>query len=253
VTVAAIVPAAGRGERLGPGQPKALRTLAGVPMLVYAVQALARARLVELVVVAAPPNGVAEVEALLASHDIGAPVLVVAGGEQRQDSVARALEALPPEVDVVLVHDAARPLAPSALVDEVASAVLAGHGAVVPGLAMTDTVKRVVPTTANSRADVEGPAAELVLETVARSDLRCIQTPQGFDRALLAKAHAAAEDAATDDAGLVERLGLPVVVVAGSADAFKITRPIDLLLAEALLRERQDTELRDSERRGGRG
>jgi 2-C-methyl-D-erythritol 4-phosphate cytidylyltransferase len=235
VTVAAIVPAAGRGERLGPGQPKALRTLDGVPMLVYAVQALAQARLVELVVVAAPANGVAEVEALLASHDFGAPVLVVAGGEQRQDSVARALEALPPEVDVVLVHDAARPLAPSELIDAVASAVLAGHGAVVPGLAMTDTVKRV----SNTEAGAEGPATEQAIETVSRGDLRCIQTPQGFDRAVLTKAHAAAEDAATDDAGLVERLGLPVVVVAGSADAFKITRPIDLLIAEAVLRERR--------------
>jgi 2-C-methyl-D-erythritol 4-phosphate cytidylyltransferase len=219
-----------------------LRELGGVPMLVHAVQALARARLVELVVVAAPPDGVAEVEALLASHDIGASVLVVAGGEQRQDSVARALEALPPEVDVVLVHDAARPLAPSALVDAVASAVLAGHGAVVPGLAMTDTVKRVAlsNTRPSPESDADGQPPEHVLETVSRSDLRCIQTPQGFDRAVLTKAHAAAEDAATDDAGLVERLGLPVVVVAGSADAFKITRPIDLLVAEAVLRERRD-------------
>jgi len=246
VTVAAIVPAAGRGERLGPGQPKALRTLDGVPMLVYAVQALARARLVELVVVAAPLTGVAEVEALLASHDIGAPVLVVAGGEHRQDSVARALEALPPEVDVVLVHDAARPLAPSELVDAVASAVLAGHGAVVPGLAMTDTVKRVAlsNTGPNTGPDDDEQAPEQVLETVPRSDLRCIQTPQGFDRAVLTKAHAAAEDTATDDAGLVERLGLPVVVVAGSADAFKITRPIDLLIAEAVLRERRGSGAR---------
>ena len=246
MTVAAIVPAAGRGERLGPGQPKALRTLDGVPMLVYAVQALARARLVELVVVAAPLTGVAEVEALLASHDIGAPVLVVAGGEHRQDSVARALEALPPEVDVVLVHDAARPLAPSELVDAVASAVLAGHGAVVPGLAMTDTVKRVAlsNTGPNTGPDDDEQAPEQVLETVPRSDLRCIQTPQGFDRAVLTKAHAAAEDTATDDAGLVERLGLPVVVVAGSADAFKITRPIDLLIAEAVLRERRGSGAR---------
>jgi 2-C-methyl-D-erythritol 4-phosphate cytidylyltransferase len=250
VTVAAIVPAAGRGERLGPGQPKALRALAGVPMLVYAVQALAQARLVELVVVAAPADGVAEVEALLALHEIGAPVLVVAGGEHRQDSVARALDALPPEVDVVLVHDAARPLAPSALIDAVANAVLAGHGAVVPGLAMTDTVKRValsIDAASTNEADADGRAPELVLDTVARVDLRCIQTPQGFDRDVLAKAHAAAEDTATDDAGLVERLGLPVVVIAGSADAFKITRPIDLLVAEALLRQRNDGE------RGGHG
>jgi 2-C-methyl-D-erythritol 4-phosphate cytidylyltransferase len=235
VTVAAIVPAAGRGERLGPGQPKALRTLGGVPMLVHAVTALSRARLVDLVVVAAPPDGVVEVEALLALHDIGADLLVVAGGEHRQESVARALEALPPEVDVVLVHDAARPLAPSELVDAVASAVLAGHSAVVPGLAMTDTVKRVVPD--GQRAN--DPQPEQVVETVQRFDLRCIQTPQGFDRALLVKAHAAADGVATDDAGLVERLGLPVVVVLGSAEAFKITRPIDLLLAEAVLLERR--------------
>jgi 2-C-methyl-D-erythritol 4-phosphate cytidylyltransferase len=207
--------------------------LGGVPMLVHAVTALSRARLVDLVVVAAPPDGVAEVEALLALHDIGADLLVVAGGEHRQDSVARALEALPPEVDVVLVHDAARPLAPSELVDAVAQAVLAGHGAVVPGLAMTDTVKRVVTDVAPS------DNAEQVIETVPRSDLRCIQTPQGFDRAVLVKAHAAADDVATDDAGLVERLGLPVVVVPGSAEAFKITRPIDLLLAEAVLLERR--------------
>ncbi len=202
-------------------------------MLVHAVTALSRARLVDLVVVAAPPDGVAEVEALLALHDIGADLLVVAGGEHRQESVARALEALPPEVDVVLVHDAARPLAPSELVDAVAGAVLAGHGAVVPGLAMTDTVKRVVP-------DGQGEQQpEQVVETVQRFDLRCIQTPQGFDRAVLVKAHAAADGLATDDAGLVERLGLPVVVVTGSAEAFKITRPIDLLLAEAVLLERR--------------
>jgi 2-C-methyl-D-erythritol 4-phosphate cytidylyltransferase len=238
MTVAAIVPAAGRGDRLGPGQPKALRTLGGVPMLVHAVRALSRARLVDLVVVAAPPDGVGDVKALLALHDIGAEVLVVAGGAERQDSVARALEALPPAVDVVLVHDAARPLAPSELVDAVAGAVLAGHIAVVPGVPMADTVKRIAPGAPRDGGE-RGPRSELVSETVSRSDLRCIQTPQGFDRAVLAKAHAMADATLPDDAGLVERLGLPVVVVEGSAEAFKITRPIDLLLAEAVLLERR--------------
>lgn len=228
MTVAAIVAAAGRGERLGPGQPKAMRTLGGVPMLVHAVQALSHARLVDLVVVAAPVDGVADVETLLALHDLGARLLVVAGGAERQHSVARALEALPPEVDVVLVHDAARPLVPSELVDAVAAAVLAGHGAVVPGVPMSDTVKRVA----------NDGRSELVVETVPRSDLRCIQTPQGFDRALLVKAHAAADGVLTDDAGLVERLGVPVVVVAGSQEAFKITTPLDLLMAEAVLERR---------------
>src|SRR5512146_2211665 len=99
MSVAAIVPAAGRGERLGPGQPKALRELGGVPMLVHAVRALSRARLVDLVVVAAPPDGVAEVKALLDLHDVGAEVTVVAGGAERQESVACALAALPPDVE----------------------------------------------------------------------------------------------------------------------------------------------------------
>ena len=132
----------------------------------------------------------------------------------------------------MLVHDAARPLAPSELVDVVAAAVLAGHPAVVPGLAVTDTVKRVSSASAST-------LVEPVIETIARADLRAIQTPQGFDRAVLARAHAAADGLATDDAGLVERLGLPVVVVAGSLEAFKITTPIDLLLAEAVLAERR--------------
>ena len=229
MSVAAIVPAAGRGERLGPGQPKALRLLGGVPMLVHAVRALSRARLVDLVVVAAPPDGVAEVKALLASHEVGAEVAVVAGGEERQDSVARALEALPADVDVVLVHDAARPLAPSELVDVVAAAVLGGHPAVVPGLRVADTVKRVAI----------GGSLETVSETVPRDDLRAIQTPQGFDRAVLAKAHATADTRVTDDAGLVERLGVEVVVVPGSPEAFKITRPLDLMLAEMVVAQRR--------------
>lgn len=230
MSVAAIVPAAGRGERLGPGQPKALRELGGVPMLVHAVRALSRARLVDLVVVAAPSDGVAEVKALLALHDIGAEVRVVAGGAERQESVALALAALPADVGTVLVHDAARPLAPSELVDAVASAVLSGHRAVVPGLPASDTVKRV---------SAGGGGVEPVTETLTRSELRLIQTPQGFDRALLTEAHAAAGELATDDAGLVERLGQPVVVVPGSTEAFKITRPIDLVLAEAVLSERR--------------
>jgi 2-C-methyl-D-erythritol 4-phosphate cytidylyltransferase len=210
-------------------------------MLVHAVRALSRARLVDLVVVAAPPDGVAEVRSLLAMYDIGAEVMVVAGGAERQDSVARALEALPADVGVVLVHDAARPLAPSELVDAVAGAVLAGHLAVVPGQPVTDTIKRVdsLAPNATTATTASFPVAEPVTQTVSRADLRSIQTPQGFDRDVLAKAHAAADAVATDDAGLVERLGLPVVVVQGSAEAFKITRPIDLLLAEAVLAERR--------------
>ena len=229
MTVAAIVPAAGRGERLGPGQPKALRELGGVPMLVHAVRALSRARLVDLVIVAAPPDGVIEVKALLDLHDVGAQVTVVAGGAERQESVACALAALPPDVATVLVHDAARPLAPSELVDAVAKAVLDGQQAVVPGIPLADTVKQV--------GEVHGSLAPVVA-TLPRTDLRSIQTPQGFARHVLARAYGEVRYAALDEADLVERLGVPVVVIPGSNEAFKIATPIDLVFANAVLAER---------------
>jgi 2-C-methyl-D-erythritol 4-phosphate cytidylyltransferase len=223
---AAIVPAAGRGERLGPGTPKALRLLGGAPLLVHAVRSLARARLVDLVVVAAPPDQVDQVRALLADHHSGAALAVLAGGTTRQESVRRALAGLPDSVQTVLVHDAARPLAPVELVDAVAAAVIDGEVAVVPGLPVADTVKRV--------------HADAVVETLDRTSLRAIQTPQGFARATLEEAHLGASDEeATDDAALVERLGRRVVVVPGAEEAFKVTRPLDLLLAEAVLGRRR--------------
>ena len=242
MTVAVIVAAAGSGERLGAGRPKALRTLGGVPMLVHAVREMTQATLVDFVVVAVPVGSVDYVsDVLLEQGWAAAAVRVVEGGSDRQESVANALDALPPDVDVVLVHDAARPLAPSALADAVARMVLMGHGAVVPAVPMTDTVKRV--------ADHSADAPETVIGTVSRADLRCVQTPQGFERSVLVKAHAASsaddEAAVTDDAGLVERLGLPVVVVPGSDLAFKITRPFDLTVAEAVVAARSAEPVAD--------
>ncbi len=219
MSVAAVVPAAGRGERLGGELPKAFRLLGGAPLLVHAVRSLLASRHVGMVVVAVPADRLAEVRALL-----GPGVTAVAGGEHRQASVAAALAALPSDVDVVLVHDAARPLVPVSIVDAVAGAVLAGAPAVVPVLPVADTLKRV-------------DRAGLVAGTVPRSQVWAVQTPQGFRREVLAKAHAAADgaDPATDDAGLVERLGIPVATVPGSPEALKITTPFDLVVAEALL------------------
>jgi 2-C-methyl-D-erythritol 4-phosphate cytidylyltransferase len=227
--VAAIVPAAGRGERLGPGAPKALREIGGVPMLVHAVRALAAARSVDLVVVAAPADVVAAVSALLSSQALGAELLVVAGGETRQESVRLALAVLPAAVEIVLVHDAARPFAPGDLADAVVAAVVAGADAVVPALPVADTVKSV-------------DASGRVTGTPDRARLRAVQTPQGFRRTTLVAAHEAATvDGvdATDDAGLVERIGGSVLVIRGSDEAFKITSPLDLLLAEAVLDRRR--------------
>ncbi|MFI9642809.1 2-C-methyl-D-erythritol 4-phosphate cytidylyltransferase [Micromonospora sp. NPDC051925] len=217
--VAVLVPAAGAGVRLGPGGPKALRLLGGEPLLVHAVRRIAAAPSVHTVVVAAPAAEVDAVRRLLAPV---APVLVVAGGAERQASVANALAAVPPGPGIVLVHDAARALTPPALVEAVAAAVRAGHDAVIPVLPVVDTIKEV---------DGDG----VVLGTVDRSALRAVQTPQGFRREVLAAAHAAAGDPLTDDAGLVEKQGVPVFCVPGSEYALKVTRPFDLALAEQLL------------------
>ncbi|HEV2086733.1 MAG TPA: 2-C-methyl-D-erythritol 4-phosphate cytidylyltransferase [Cryptosporangiaceae bacterium] len=219
----ALVPAAGRGERLGAGAPKSLRELGGVPLVVHAVTRLAAARSVAAVVVAAPPGAGDQVRALLGEVATDAELIVVDGGANRQESVKLALAAAPAGCDIVLVHDAARALAPPDLADEVAAAVRAGHPAVVPVLPLADTVKRV------------GPAGAVVA-TVDRSDVRLVQTPQGFRREILLRAHAATgAGPATDDAGLVERLGVPVHTVPGRNAALKVTRPFDLVVAEALL------------------
>ncbi|MFC7273836.1 2-C-methyl-D-erythritol 4-phosphate cytidylyltransferase [Paractinoplanes rhizophilus] len=217
--VAVLVPAAGAGLRLGPGGPKALRLLAGEPLLVHAIRRVVAAPSVRMIVVAAPAVEVGAVRDLLAPV---APVTVVAGGTERQESVSLALAAVPAEIGIVLVHDAARALTPPQLIESVAAAVRAGSPAVIPVLPVVDTIKEVGP-------------GEIVLGTVDRGVLRSVQTPQGFRHDVLAAAHASAAGALTDDAGLVEKAGLPVTCVPGSELAMKITRPLDLVLAEALL------------------
>ncbi|NKQ24491.1 2-C-methyl-D-erythritol 4-phosphate cytidylyltransferase [Streptomyces galbus] len=231
---AAVIPAAGRGVRLRPGAPKALRTLNGTPMLIHAVRALAASRAVSLVVVVAPPDGAAEVKSLLDAHALPerTDFVVVPGGEPRQESVRLGLQALPPEYRIVLVHDAARPLVPVDTVDAVIEAVREGAPAVVPALPLADTVKEVEP--AGTPGDPEP-----VLSTPSRARLRAVQTPQGFDRAALVRAHETVTGEVTDDASMLEQLGERVVVVPGHEEAFKVTRPLDLVLAEAVLARRR--------------
>jgi 2-C-methyl-D-erythritol 4-phosphate cytidylyltransferase len=233
---AAVIPAAGRGVRLGPGAPKALRTLNGTPMLIHAVRAMAASRAVSLVVVVAPPEGAPEVKNLLDEHALPqrTDYLVVPGGDTRQESVRLGLDALPDDISIVLVHDAARPLVPVDTVDAVIEAVRDGAPAVVPALPLADTVKEVEPG--------EKDAPEPVVATPPRARLRSVQTPQGFDRDTLVRAHETVVlngEGATDDAGMVEQLGEPVVVVPGHEEAFKVTRPLDLVLAEAVLARRR--------------
>lgn len=229
---AVVIPAAGRGVRLGPGAPKALRALNGTPMLIHAVRAMAASRAVSLVVVVAPPDGAGEVKSLLDAHALPerTDFLVVPGGESRQESVKLGLDALPDHFDIVLVHDAARPLVPVDTVDAVIEAVRDGAPAVVPALPLADTVKEVEPAPGEP---------EPVVATPVRARLRAVQTPQGFDRATLVRAHETVTEDVTDDASMVEQLGLTVVVVPGHEEAFKVTRPLDLVLAEAVLARRR--------------
>ncbi|WP_432513331.1 2-C-methyl-D-erythritol 4-phosphate cytidylyltransferase [Kineococcus sp. SYSU DK001] len=218
---ALVVPAAGRGERLGADRPKALVPLAGVPLLVHALRRATASGVVDVVVVVAPAGACDEVRDLLAP--VVTDVVVVAGGAERQDSVRAGLAVLPDDVDVVLVHDAARCLTPAPVFAAVVAAVRAGAPGVVPVVPVADTVKRVV--------------GERVVETLDRSELAAVQTPQGFSAPVLRAVHDAAVPgaAATDDAGMLEALGHPVVTVPGDERAFKVTRPLDLLLAGALL------------------
>jgi 2-C-methyl-D-erythritol 4-phosphate cytidylyltransferase len=228
VTVVAVVPAAGRGERLGAGRPKALVPVAGVAMVTRAVDGLCASGVVDTVVVAAPPGEADVVRVALGPEH--AAVLVVEGGVDRVDSVERALAAAPGDADVVLVHDAARCLCPPEVVRDVVAAVRAGHGAVVPAVQIADTLKR----TGDDGA---------VTATVDRAGLVGVQTPQGFAASVLRAAHATAASEraagrpspATDDAGLVEAGGGAVTTVPGDPRAFKITTALDLAMADALV------------------
>lgn len=233
--VAAVVPAAGSGVRLGAGVPKAFVELDGRTMLERAVAGLLESGIVDDVVAVVPDDRVSEAESLLAPlRAEGHLVVVTTGGAQRTDSVRRGLAALTSAhagsgadvYDVLLVHDAARCLTPPGPVRRVVRAVRAGEAAVVPALPVVDTIKRV---------DDEG----YVVGTPDRATLRAVQTPQGFAPAVLLAAYDAAGDVATDDAGLVERLGRRVATVDGDAMAFKVTTASDRMMAEMhLLSER---------------
>jgi 2-C-methyl-D-erythritol 4-phosphate cytidylyltransferase len=218
VTVAAIVAAAGRGERLGARVPKALVEVCGAPLVVHAVSRLQAAGC-DVVIVAAPGEAVDHFAALLPG------ATVIAGGATRQASVAAALQTLSNDVDVVLVHDAARGLAPTAVAETVIAAVRAGADAVVPVMPVADTVKEV-------------DSAGWVRRTLDRGALRAVQTPQGFRRLILERAHqSAASGDSLDDASLVEALGLTVRTVPGDPAALKVTTPVDLLTVAALVGE----------------
>lgn len=210
------MPAAGQGVRLAAGMPKAFVPLRGRPLLWHCVQGLLGAGCVEMVVVAVGEHHQDQARAALG--EAGTRVRIVTGGVHRCDSVRAALHTVP-EAEVVVVHDAARCLTPVSVIQAVVRAVLAGQPAVVPVLPVVDTIKQVDP---------DGR----VVGTVDRVALRVVQTPQGFAGDLLRRAHQEPSGPVTDDAGLVEALGVTVTTLPGHQHAFKITTPFDLVVAE---------------------
>ena len=225
VRCAVVVPAAGRGRRMGGDTPKQFLPLDGEPVLRRTLRALAACPEVEEIVPVLPPDWLERGAALLGPPG-GKVRRAVAGGATRQASVQAGLQALGPRPRVILVHDGVRPLVTPALVREAAALAARGLCAVV-GLPLHDTVKRV-------------DAGGTVLETPPREQLWTVQTPQAFPSDLLRRAlerAAALGVTATDEAGLVERMGVPVRVVPGSPWNVKITSPEDLRLAEVILRE----------------
>jgi 2-C-methyl-D-erythritol 4-phosphate cytidylyltransferase len=220
VAVALIV-AAGRGERLGFGKPKALVSLAGTPMLGLSIRTLRRLAEVERIVIALPPG---------VDFDAPPPLVSVSGGATRSESVREALRAAG-DGDPVLVHDAARPLASEALFQRaLAELDSSGADAVIAAAPVSDTVKEV------------GDDGRTVARTIERSRLWAAQTPQVFRREALERAVMEASSevlaAATDDAWLVERIGGVVRVVESDPSNIKITSPTDLRVAELLLSQR---------------
>jgi 2-C-methyl-D-erythritol 4-phosphate cytidylyltransferase len=250
-SVTAVIAAAGSGERLGAGGPKAFVPLAGRPLVEWSIAAFRAAAGVRSILVACPPGHVHD----LGGHDLG----VVDGGATRAESVANALQAV--DSELVAIHDAARPLVTPELVEGVVAALVGDPEAdgAIAAVPVTDTIKRAgderpwesiadrgstdpAAGTRSTLSPPEGPNADLVIEeTVDRGRLWAAQTPQVFRTGALREALAAYPDdvpAATDEAMLIEAAGRRVLIHPASAENLKVTTPLDLRVAELLLAER---------------
>jgi 2-C-methyl-D-erythritol 4-phosphate cytidylyltransferase len=220
----AVVAAAGRGERLAGGRPKAFAKLAGRPLLAESLERLERSDWVEAIVVVAPADW--EEPSILLAEELGAGKVTacVTGGATRVESVRIGVGEVPADAAVVIVHDAARPLLPPEVIDRVLTALGEGWDGVVPAVAVIDTLKRAV----------DGQ----VVETLDRSNVHAAQTPQGFVADALRRAlDGGAAD--TDCAALVESTGGRVALVEGDPRLLKVTTPGDLALVEALIGQSQ--------------
>jgi len=223
--IAAVVPAAGRGVRMGAGVPKQFLSLGGVPLLVHALQTFEASHIISEIILVVPEDDCQYCrEDIVPTYGFKKVSQVIAGGRRRQDSVLNGVQAVNSITEIVVVHDAVRPFVTLKMIAQVVGATRT-HGAAIVAIPMRDTVKRV-----NDNG--------LINETLNREELWLAQTPQAFRREVLLRAHQQGETDgvdATDDAFLVEGLGLPVGIVQGSSNNIKITRPEDLHMGEAIL------------------
>lgn len=228
MSVAVILVAAGQGERLGAGIPKALVHVAGVTLLEHAIARAVGTKNLTQMVITATPGHLSEFQALASKHvPAGVDLSVIEGGDTRQLSIALAIAEVVSSADVILVHDAARAFTPTEVFDRVAAEVSASGFGVIPVIPVHDTVKRA--------------KGHEVLETVDRSELRAAQTPQGFPAEMIRDAYAAITKDHTDDASLVQASGHRVLSVAGDPLAMKVTTKDDLILASHLIGGEQRT------------
>ncbi len=223
--VGAIIAAAGFGRRMKADRPKQLLALNGIPIIIHTIRKFDISRVIDYIIVTAPRESVIEVSELVKSAEFQKPVIVVEGGERRQDSVASGLNHLQPGTDIVAVHDGVRPFVST---DDIENAVRQAErtGAAVLAVPIVDTVKQV--------------EKDVIDSTLTREHLVLAQTPQVFRTEILKQAFDRAtkdEYYGTDESSLVERLGHPVAIVRGSERNIKITRPSDLSLARAFLEE----------------
>ncbi|MEY4366878.1 MAG: hypothetical protein RLZ28_293 [Actinomycetota bacterium] len=231
MTIAVVLVAAGRGERLGARVPKAFVELAGQTLIEHSIRRIFKVDGVTQLIIAAPSSHLAEAESIVKAlvSEFSATterladlkVTVIAGGDTRQQSISNSLSALADGTEVVLVHDSARALTPSTVFERVARSVLETGLATIPVMPIVDTIKRI--------------SGDVVLETVDRQTLRIAQTPQGFQAFELLEAYRTASEDFTDDSSLVQSVGATLRFVDGDPAAIKITTPNDLVIAKSLL------------------
>ncbi|OEU57816.1 MAG: bifunctional 2-C-methyl-D-erythritol 4-phosphate cytidylyltransferase/2-C-methyl-D-erythritol 2,4-cyclodiphosphate synthase [Desulfobulbaceae bacterium S3730MH12] len=231
-SAAAIIPAAGIGTRMKLDHPKQFHRLSGAPILVHTVKAFLKNSHINQIVVVVPADWIRQTREIFAAYiDEGAEITIVPGGQRRQDSVLAGLNAIDREIDIVLVHDGARPLISQTVIDDCYEAAI-NDGAAIAAVPVKDTLKK-------------GDKAAMVTDTVERNNLWHAQTPQAARRELLVKAfqQLGGEDV-TDESSLLQLAGIPVTLVVGSESNIKITRPEDLQLAETIMCSRTNIPIR---------